>query len=253
MDSLTTEERARYKRTMALPDMGEKGQCALKRARVLVIGAGGLGSPALWYLASVGVGTIGIVDHDVVDISNLQRQTLHATSDIGIKKVMSSREKLCALNPNITIIPYDMRFDAASAKEIFADGYDFVLDCVDNFETKLAINEICVRHTMPFSHAGILEYQGQTMTVLPHTTACYRCAFPTIPATLPLQSTQRGVLGAVPGVIGAIQATEAMKFIIGWKKETLLTNTLLTYDARVMQFRRVVIQKRENCVLCGIS
>lgn len=247
---LTTEQIERYSRQIMVPDIGGKGQIHLREARVLVIGAGGLGSPAAFYLAAAGVGTLGIVDPDKVELSNLQRQILHTTADIGRPKVESAQTKLRQLNPDVSIEAYAARFEEDNAKEIAA-GYHFIVDGSDNFDTKFLVNDVAVRLGIAFSHAGIVRLQGQTMTVLPGKTACYRCVFsvPPPPEEI-LNCQQSGILGAVAGTLGTIQATEAVKYLVGLE-EGLLTDRLLTYDAKTMKFYSVEITRNLQCAACG--
>jgi molybdopterin-synthase adenylyltransferase len=247
---LTTDEIERYSRQILVPDLGGKGQIRLRQGRVLVIGAGGLGSPAAFYLAAAGVGTLGLIDPDEVELSNLQRQILHRTADIGRKKVESAQSKLIELNPGVAVVAQPVRLDHDNAASIFVD-YDFIVDGSDNFPTKFLINDTAVRLGIPFSHAGILRLQGQTMTVVPHRSACYRCFFKQPPPAEELLSCQQaGILGAVAGTIGSIQATEAIKFLAGFE-EGLLTDRLLTYDARAMKFHTVEVKKDPQCSVCG--
>lgn len=247
---LTTEQIERYSRQIMVPDIGGKGQIHLRQASVLVIGAGGLGSPAAFYLAAAGVGTLGIVDPDKVELSNLQRQILHATADIGRQKVASAQAKLNDLNPEVAIKTYALRFDEDNAAEIAAD-YQFVVDGSDNFETKFLVNDVCIQSEIAFSHAGIVRLQGQTMTVLPRKSACYRCLFQTPPPPEEMLNCQQsGILGAVAGTLGTIQATEAVKYLAGFE-EGLLTDRLLTYDAKTMKFHSVEIARNPQCSACG--
>jgi adenylyltransferase/sulfurtransferase len=219
---------------------------------VLVIGAGGLGSPAAFYLAAAGVGTLGIVDPDKVELSNLQRQILHGTADIGRHKVASARSKLNDLNPDVEIKTYSVRFEHDNAAEIAA-GYKFIIDGSDNFDTKFLVNDAAVELGIAFSHGGIVRLQGQTMTVLPRKSACYRCLFqnPPPPEEI-LNCQQSGVLGAVAGTLGTIQATEAIKHLVGFE-EGLLTDRLLTYDAKSMKFHSVQVARNPYCSACGES
>ena len=249
---LTTEEIERYSRQIMVPDIGGTGQMHLRAARVLVIGAGGLGSPAAFYLAAAGVGTIGIVDADKVELSNLQRQILHATSDIGKAKVESAKATINALNPNIEVKTYAVRFAEDNAAEI-ASGYNFIVDGSDNFDTKFLVNDTAIRLNIAFSHAGIVRLQGQTMTVLPRKSACYRCLFqvPPPPEEI-LNCQQAGILGAVAGTLGTIQATEAIKYLAGFE-EGLITDRLLTYDAKAMKFHSIDISRNPQCAACGAA
>jgi len=216
---------------------------------VLIIGAGGLGSPAALYLAAAGVGTLGIADSDHVDLSNLQRQIIHFTEDIGKPKVVSAAEKIQKINPEVKVVTYFERIAAENIQRIIAD-YDFIIDGADNFATKFLINDAFVLMKKPFSHGGILRFHGQTMTVFPGETACYRCVFPSPPPPGSIPScAHAGVLGAVAGILGTIQAAECLKFLTG--VGTLLTNALLVFDAKTMNFRRVEVKANKNCALCG--
>ena len=249
MTEFTEEQLERYSRHILLDDVGVDGQEKLLKAQVLIVGAGGLGSPVGLYLAAAGVGTIGIIDSDSVEISNLQRQIAHFTRDIGISKVDSAAEKMKAINPDISVRTYSEFLCAENITEIIKD-YDFVIDGTDNFPTKFLVNDACIFLGVPFSHGGILRFNGQTMTVIPGQTACYRCCFrkPPPPDAVP-SCAQAGVLGAVAGMLGTIQAAEALKFITGAGE--LLTNELLTFDARNMAFRKIKLKKQENCPVCG--
>ena len=246
---LTTEQIERYSRQIMVPELGGRGQVRLRESRVLVVGAGGLGSPAAFYLAAAGVGTLGLVDADRVELSNLQRQILHATSDLGREKVESAREKLSQLNPDVEILVYPLRIEENNAAEILS-GFHFIIDGSDNFSTKFLINDVAVKLGIAFSHAGIVRLQGQTMTVIPGKTACYRCLFrePPPPGEI-LSCQQAGILGAVAGTLGSIQATEAIKYLTGFE-EGLLTDRLLTYDARAMKFHIVDVRRDNRCTSC---
>ncbi|ACM19160.1 thiamin biosynthesis thiocarboxylate synthetase [Geotalea daltonii FRC-32] len=246
---LTEDQIARYSRHIILKEVGGKGQKKLFDGKVMIIGAGGLGSPIALYLAAAGVGTIGIADADVVDLSNLQRQVIHQTKDVGIAKVLSAKEKMQAINPELTVNTYEEWISAANITDIIKD-YDFVIDGTDNFAAKFLINDACVLAGKPYSHGGILQFDGQTITIEPGKSACYRCIFPTPPPkdAIPTCSTA-GVIGVLPGVIGTIQATEAIKFLLG--KGELLTGRLLTYSALRMRFREVPIKKNGKCPICG--
>ena len=243
----------RYSRNILIKDFGEKGQRKLGDSSVLVIGAGGLGSPALFYLAAAGVGTIGIVDNDTVNISNLQRQIIHRTSDIGREKTLSAFEKLSALNPEVKIIVYNELFTENNALKIINEnrlinktsGYDFVVDCCDNYKTKLLINDVCVRIGKPYSHGAVLSTHGEVMTYI-QGAACYRCAFDNPPedGKLPT-SSEEGILGAVAGIVGSIQATEAIKYLIGMSD--LITNRILIIDAKTMNFFSLKVKTNDVC------
>ena len=247
--SLTTEQIERYSRQILVPDFGGKGQIRLRRGRVLIVGAGGLGSPTAIYLAAAGIGTIGLIDADAVELSNLQRQILHATTDLGRTKVESGKETLTQLNPDVEVITYPFRLNADNIDGLFP-LYDFIVDGSDNFDTKFLVNDAALRVGKAYSHGGIVRWQGQTMTVISGKTACYRCFFkePPAPAEI-LDCQQSGIIGAVAGTIGSIQATEALKYLVGFE-EGLLTDRLLTYDARVMKFHQVALTRDPNCKAC---
>ncbi len=239
----------RYSRQIMLREIGGRGQKKLLAGRVLIIGVGGLGSPIALYLAAAGVGTIGIADADEVSISNLQRQVIHATPDIGRKKVESAREKMAAINPDVLVRTHDEWVSAANIEGIISD-YDFVIDATDNFVAKFLINDACVLTGKSYSHGGILQFFGQTMTVQPRRSACYRCIFPAYPNRDVIPTSSRaGVLGVLPGVIGTIQATEAIKFLLGTGR--LLNDRFLTYDAIDMEFMTMDIGRNGNCPICG--
>lgn len=248
MIDFTPEQIERYSRHILLQDVGVEGQEKILNARVLVVGAGGLGAPVSLYLAAAGVGTIGLVDPDVVDLSNLHRQVIHFTKDVGTPKVQSAKEKIEAINPDVKVQTYYELLDSTNAQQIVSE-YDFIIDGTDNFPVKFLINDACVLAGKPFSHGGILRFKGQTFTHLPGT-ACYRCMFkePPPPVAVPTCS-QAGVLGAIAGMLGTIQAAEALKYITGVGE--LLTNRLLTFDAKTMQFQTFNVRKRKNCELCG--
>lgn len=247
---LTPEQIERYSRQIMIPDLGGKGQIRLRQGKVLVIGAGGLGCPAAFYLAASGVGALGLVDSDRVELSNLQRQILHATPDIGREKVESAKEKLGRLNPDVEIRTYPVRLDVDNAAEIFA-AYDFIVDGSDNFATKFLVNDTAVDLGKPFSHAGIVRFQGQTMTVIPGKSACYRCLFQEPPEPGEIMNCQQaGILGAIAGTIGSIQATEAIKYLSGME-ENLLVDRMLTYDAKKINFRTIDVRRNPACGACG--
>lgn len=241
---LTEEEMERYRRQVILPDFGPEGQLKLLNSKVLVIGAGGLGSPVLLYLAAAGVGTIGVIDGDVVDRTNLQRQVIHMTSDISRPKVESARERMLALNPNLNVATHAMFLTQENASEVISQ-YDFAIDATDSFDAKFLINDTCVALRKPYNHGAIYQYQGQTMTIVPGS-ACYRCLFDSMPE----KGDVIGPLGVVPGILGTIQATEAIKYITGIGQ--LLTNRLLTFDCLSMQFNTFSVLRRQDC-RCNLS
>jgi molybdopterin/thiamine biosynthesis adenylyltransferase len=244
----TEDQIHRYSRHILLQDVGVEGQEKISNGKVLIVGAGGLGAPIALYLAAAGVGTIGIIDGDVVDLSNLQRQVIHFTPDVNKSKVLSAKEKINQLNPDVNVITYYELLTASNALEIIKD-YDFIVDGTDNFPVKFLINDACVMAGKPFSHGGILRFDGQTITVLPET-ACYRCVFhaPPPPNAVPTCS-QAGVLGAIAGMLGTIQATEVLKYLTG--VGDLLTNRLLTFNAKTMEFRTIKVKHNHKCQVCG--
>jgi len=247
---LTEEEQERYSRQILLREIGVDGQEKLKRARVLVIGAGGLGSPAAMYLAAAGVGTLGICDGDAVDRSNLQRQILHGTGRLGQKKTLSAQSILADINPDIQIVVHDCYVGPENIRQVI-ENYDFVLDCTDSFAAKFLINDACVSASKPFCHAGVLQFHGQLMTWLPgRGLPCYRCVFREIPPPTP--AAEKGVLGAAVGVIGCLQAMEAVKYATGAGQ--LLTGVLLTFDALQGDFRQIALPKAApDCPVCSVG
>ncbi len=247
MSRLSDQERKRYSRQIVLDEIGETGQLKLKTGRVLVVGTGGLGSAVLYYLAAAGIGTLGVVDSDTVDLSNLQRQILHSTEDLGQPKTVSAGEKLTRLNPDINIITVRDRLTAENAAEIIG-GYHAVVDATDNFPARFIMNEACVRMGKPFIHGGILGFYGQTMTVLPGRGPCYNCVFRHSPPPEAVPPAP-GVLGAVAGTIGTIQAAEAVKILLGAGR--LLVGRLLTYNALEASFREVRVKQNPNCPVCS--
>ncbi len=248
--AFTDDQLERYSRHLILKEIGVRGQKKLLAARVLVIGAGGLGSPAAMYLAAAGVGTIGIVDDDVVDLSNLQRQIIHGTGNVGMPKVESAAETVTSINPDVTVKPYHIRVSAGNIAELIA-GYDVIVDAADNFSTKFLINDACVLAGKPYIYGGALRFEGQLMTYVPGRGPCYRCIFRDMPAAGEVPSCKEaGVLGAVVGVIGSMQAVEAVKLILGVGKP--LTARLMTFDALAMTCRAVPLPEREpDCPVCG--
>lgn len=247
--AFTNEQMERYSRHIILKEVGVKGQKKLLASKVLIIGAGGLGAPAALYLAAAGVGTIGIVDADVVDLSNLQRQVIHTTKDLGKEKVASAAETMEAINPDITVNTYHTFVTSENVMDLIKD-YDFILDGTDNFPAKFLINDACVMAGKPFSHAGIIRFNGQLMTYVPGEGPCYRCVFKNPPPKEAVPTCkQAGVIGAMAGVIGCLQAMEAIKYIIG--QGELLTGRLLTYDALKMNFHTIKVPKDCNCAICS--
>lgn len=249
--SFTNDQMERYSRHIILKEVGAKGQKKLLNAKVLIIGTGGLGAPAAMFLAAAGVGTIGLVDFDAVELSNLQRQIIHLTKDVGKPKVLSGKETIHEMNPDVNVITYQEWVSASNIVDIIKDqDYDFIIDGTDNFPAKFLINDACVLTQKPFSHAGIIRFQGQTMTYVPGQGPCYRCVFknPPPPDAVPT-CKQAGVLGVMGGIIGTIQATEAIKYILGIGD--LLTGNLLTYDSLKMEFRKVKLSENKNCQVCG--
>lgn len=245
---LRDDQIERYSRHIILADVGGEGQEKILNSKVLIIGAGGLGAPAALYLAAAGVGTIGIIDGDVVDMTNLQRQVIHFTPDVGKAKVLSAKEKIAQLNPDVKVNVYHDLAMAHNILDLIAD-YDFVIDGTDNFSAKFLINDACVIGKKPFSHGGILRFDGQTITHTPGN-ACYRCIFKEPPPKNAVPTcSQAGVLGAIAGMLGTIQAAEALKFITG--VGDLLTNRLLIFDAKKMNFRTVKLNKNPKCPVCG--
>lgn len=249
--TLTPDQRRRYSRHLLIPEVGEEGQRKLLDAKVLMIGAGGLGSPAALYLAAAGVGTMGIIDADVVDDSNLQRQVIHTTDRLGLPKVESARIGIQALNPDVNVIKHEVRLDKENALEIFSQ-YDVILDGTDNFATRYLINDACVLLNKPNAHGSIFRFEGQATTFVPYEGPCYRCLFPTPPPPeLAPSCAEAGVLGLLPGTIGIIQATEVAKLILGIG--TPLVGRLLTYDALEMEFRELRLSRDPGCPMCGLG
>ncbi|MCX7709496.1 MAG: molybdopterin-synthase adenylyltransferase MoeB, partial [Clostridia bacterium] len=251
--SFSNEQLERYSRHIILKEVGAKGQRKLLNSKVLVIGTGGLGAPAAMFLAAAGIGTIGLVDFDAVELSNLQRQIIHQTKDVGKPKVISGKETINDMNPDVNVVTYQEWVSAANILDIIKDkDYDFIIDGTDNFPAKFLINDACVLASKPFSHAGIIRFQGQTLTYLPGQGPCYRCIFrnPPPPDVVPT-CKQAGVIGVMGGVIGTIQATEAIKYVLGVGE--LLNGYLLTYDSLDMDFRKIKLSHRKSCEICGES
>ncbi len=249
--TLSNEEVARYSRHLIMPEVGKEGQLKLKDAKVLMIGAGGLGAPMGLYLAAAGVGRIGIVDFDVVDDSNLQRQILYGKSAVGRKKIEAAKERLLDLNPHIEVVGHETRLTSENALELFKQ-YDLVVDGTDNFPTRYLVNDACVLTGIPNVYASIFRFEGQVSVFWAKKGPCYRCLYPAPPPPgLVPSCAEGGVLGVLPGTVGALQATEAIKLILG--KGDSLIGTLLTFDALAMDFRKLKLRKDPNCPACGTN
>jgi molybdopterin/thiamine biosynthesis adenylyltransferase/rhodanese-related sulfurtransferase len=247
--SLTRDQRERYSRHLLIPEVGVEGQQKLLEAKVLLLGAGGLGSPAGLYLAAAGVGTLGIVDDDEVDLSNLQRQVLHTTDRIGVPKVDSAEETINAINPDVEVVKYPVRLDASNIMEII-EGYDVIVDGLDNFPTRYLLNDASVRLRIPVVSAAILGFDGQLSVFAPYEGPCYRCLFrEPPPAELAPSCGANGVLGVLPGVMGLLQATEAIKLVIG--QGDPLIGRLLLYDALGATFTTVKVKRDPECPICS--
>jgi molybdopterin/thiamine biosynthesis adenylyltransferase/rhodanese-related sulfurtransferase len=247
---LTQAQQDRYSRHIMLPEVGEKGQEKLLKARVLLLGAGGLGSPAGLYLGAAGVGTIGVIDADVVDASNLQRQVLHGVSTVGHPKVESAKQRLLDLNPDVKVLTYQERLTSENIDRIFDVGWDVIVDGLDNFPTRYLVNDASVWKNIPVVHGSIFRFDGQVTTFKPHVGPCYRCLYPEPPpAHLAPSCSEAGVLGILPGVVGTVQATEAIKVILGIGEP--LIGRLWMYDSLGMKFRTLKLRKDPNCPVCG--
>jgi adenylyltransferase/sulfurtransferase len=249
LPELTTDELSRYSRHLILPEVGMEGQRRLKAAKVLCVGTGGLGSPLAFYLTAAGIGTLGLVDFDVVDASNLQRQIIHSTRDIGRKKLDSAAEKLLALNPAINIVKHDTMLTSANALEILKD-YDIVADGTDNFPTRYLVNDACVLLGKPNVYGSIFRFEGQSSVFATQDGPCYRCLYPEPPPPgLVPSCAEGGVLGILPGLVGVMQATEVIKLILGQGQP--LIGRLLLVDALNMRFRELKLRKNPDCPVCG--
>jgi molybdopterin/thiamine biosynthesis adenylyltransferase len=251
--SLDAHARERYARHLAMPEVGEAGQLKLAASRVLLIGAGGLGSPAALYLAAAGVGTLGIVDHDVVDRSNLQRQILHADARVGMSKVGSARQAIEALNPTVKVVGFEARLASANVEEIFA-GFELVVDGSDNFPTRYLVNDACVRLGLPCVHGSVYRFEGQVTVFWPGRKArpgpCYRCLYPEPPPPdMAPSCAEAGVLGVLPGVVGLLEAVEAVKLLLGVGEP--LVGRLLHYDALAARFDEYTLERNPRCRYCG--
>jgi molybdopterin/thiamine biosynthesis adenylyltransferase/rhodanese-related sulfurtransferase len=242
--------RARYSRHLLIPEVGEEGQLKLLDSKVLLIGAGGLGSPASLYLAAAGVGRIGIVDADVVDESNLQRQIVHSTESLGEPKVDSAKRAIEALNPDVEVVAYEERLTSENIERILADGWDVIVDGADNFPTRYLVNDASIWHGIPVVHGSIYRFEGQVTVFRPHEGPCYRCLFPTPPPPeLAPSCAEGGVLGVLPGVIGSLQASEALKLALGIGEP--LIGRLLLFDALAATFDEVKLRRDPDCPVCG--
>ena len=249
LPALSTQELQRFSRHLLLPEVGEQGQRRLKQARILCVGAGGLGSPAALYLAAAGVGTIGIVDFDVVDFSNLQRQIIHGTRDVGRSKLDSARDRIQALNPDIKVETIEAPFKAANARDI-VEGWDVVLDGTDNFAARYVVNDACVLYGKPNAWGSIFRFEGQASVFAAPGGPCYRCLHPEPPPPgLVPSCAEAGVLGVLPGIIGTIQATEALKLVLGVGDP--LVGRFLMFDALKMRFREIRLARDPDCPICG--
>ena len=249
--TLSAEQRNRYQRHLLLPEVGEKGQQKLLESKVLMLGAGGLGSPSALYLAAAGVGTIGVVDMDVVDYSNLQRQILHNIDRVGDRKVDSAKKTLTLLNPDVNVVTYDTRLGADNVLDII-DGYDLVVDGTDNFPTRYLLNDASLKKNVPVVMGAIFRFEGQVSVFKPHQGPCYRCMLPEPPpAELAPSCAEAGVLGVLPGIIGSLQAMEAIKLLL--ELGDSLVGRLLTYDALEQSFRTFKLRRDPNCPACSID
>ncbi len=240
----------RYKRNIAIKEIGLSGQKKLSEAKVLVVGCGGLGSPAALYLSASGIGTLGLIDNDVVELSNLQRQIIHSTDTLGIPKAISAKRTLERLNPDTKVIAMNLKVTRENLPKICED-YDFILDCTDSFASKYIVSDSCVKANKPYVHAAVVRFLGQVMTVIPGKTPCYRCIFRDEPLDQSLPSPEQlGVMGASCGIIGALEALEAIKYITGVGE--LLTGYLLSFDGLNMTFNKVKLPlKDDDCPCCG--
>ena len=248
---LTTSDLQRFSRHLLLPEVGDQGQRRLKNARILCVGAGGLGSPAVLYLAAAGVGTIGIVDFDVVDFSNLQRQIIHGTGDVGRSKLLSARARIHELNPEVRVETIDAPFKAANAREI-VEAWDVVIDGTDNFAARYVVNDACVLYGKPNAWGSIFRFEGQASVFAAPGGPCYRCLHPEPPPPgLVPSCAEAGVLGVLPGIIGTIQATEALKLVLGVGEP--LVGRFLMFDALKMRFREIRLAKDPDCPICGAT
>ena len=247
---LTQAQLDRYSRHILLQEVGEKGQERLLKSRVLLLGAGGLGSPAALYLGAAGVGTIGLIDADVVDMSNLQRQVLHGASTVGKPKVESGKQRLLDLNPDVNVVTYQERLTSENIDRVFDEGWDVIVDGLDNFPTRYLVNDASVWKNIPVVHGSIFRFDGQVTTFKPRVGPCYRCLYPEPPpAHLAPSCSEAGVLGILPGVVGTVQATEAIKVVLGIGEP--LIGRLWMYDSLGMKFRTLKLRRDPSCPVCG--
>jgi len=247
--SLTPAQQSRYSRHLLIPEVGTKGQVKLLDSKVLLVGAGGLGSPSALYLAAAGVGTLGIIDFDVVEASNLQRQVIHSTERLGVKKVESARQSIQALNPDVRVVPYDEMLLAGNVERVIA-GYDVILDGTDTFETRYLLNDAAVAAGIPVAHASVSRFEGQLSTFVPYEGPCYRCLYPTPPPPeLAPGCSVAGVLGVVPGIMGLLQANEVLKVLLGIGEP--LIGRLLLFDALDASFSELRLNRDPNCPTCS--
>src|SRR6266536_4176635 len=248
--TLSPEKRTRYSRHLLIPEIGEEGQLKLLDARILLIGAGGLGSPATLYLGAAGVGRLGIVDEDVVDATNLQRQVIHSTAELGEPKVLSAQRAVAELNPDVEVVAYQERLTSENVDRILADGWDVIVDGADNFPTRYLVNDASVWHGIPVVHGSIYRFEGQVTVFQPHEGPCYRCLFPQPPPPeLAPSCAEGGVLGVLPGIIGSLQANEALKLALGIGEP--LVGRLLLFDALSTEFSEVTLRRDPDCPVCG--
>jgi sulfur-carrier protein adenylyltransferase/sulfurtransferase len=248
--TLDADKRSRYSRHLLIPEVGEEGQLKLLDSKVLLVGAGGLGSPASLYLAAAGVGRLGIVDADVVDASNLQRQIIHSTEELGRPKVESAKAAVAALNPDVEVRAYEERLTSENVDRILDEGWDVIVDGADNFPTRYLVNDASIWHDVPVVHGSIYRFEGQVTVFKPHAGPCYRCLFPTPPPPeLAPSCAEGGVLGVLPGIIGSLQANEALKLALGVGDE--LVGRLLLFDALRTEFTEVALRRDPACPVCG--
>lgn len=248
MSPLSDEQKERYSRQIVLPDFGEEGQERLRTSKVLIVGAGGLGSSCALYLASAGVGTLGIADSDCVSLSDLNRQILYSTGELGNQKTNSARQRLAALNPDVNIVSFSEKIDEDNAAKIIGD-YEVAVDCTDNASARYLINDTCVRLGIPFVHAAVMQYEGEILTVIPGKSPCYRCVYPEAPPPqVAPEGRIAGILGVVAGTVGTIEASEVIKLIL--RQGSPLTG-LFVYDFLSMNFRNLKLSRRKDCTACG--